>query len=58
MGSAASPVLGDVKLQLHPDVEVRIAALVAAATIDHGTIGMLLSHARDCERYLLTGERP
>lgn len=34
------------------DDDVRARALAAAATIPHGTVGTLLSHARDCERYL------
>jgi hypothetical protein len=48
-------VVGDVRLEVHPEVLVRMAALAAASTIHHGTVGTLLSHAADCERWLLEG---
>lgn len=56
MGSASTTQVGDVRLEVHPEVQVRIAALAGAASIQHGTIGSLLSHAKDAEHWLLTGE--
>lgn len=40
-----------VKMELDP-LFLRVEALRAASTISHGTVGTLLSHAADCERWL------
>ena len=54
----ASPIVGDVSLQVHPEVQVRMAALKAAASLGCHTGSRLLSEAADFERWLLEGGRP